>query len=446
MTEEIGIKLTTELDARGLAELRSRLNESRNELNSLARETEKGSQKWKEYKATVQELNRLIKASDADLKRYASSMVQTEQAVTKVNNAKTKLVTNTDKLTKSFSNLKTNVGSYSTTIVNLTGDIARGDKTMLESIGTLGLYAGGWAAVASGIYLAIQNLVEWENTNSKVIQNRQANTPQTSVNRGFGQYEKSRPPGVGMFGYNLGPTWDNSNVQYEPTWESLSGPQQAEILQRRFETKSNLGGSKNIQKAIEDKIEQAKALELQGGARLIFGEIQPMDVNASNDTLTPVLQDFFKGSIRPIDTGKTAGQIASQTLEDTQNIYSAVSSTMSVLGTQTDSFVGKLIGGFGTVLTIMEAIKAVNSIFSFIPGFASGGTPPIGTPFWVGERGPELMMTTTPSYVMNHNDSMRMANKSSSSPDVKLYLNANVDISASLRKEQKRYNYITVKK
>lgn len=37
----------------------------------------------------------------------------------------------------------------------------------------------------------------------------------------------------------------------------------------------------------------------------------------------------------------------------------------------------------------------------FMPGFAGGGEPPVNRPFWVGERGPELMQLGTSSRVFN---------------------------------------------
>ena len=127
--------------------------------------------------------------------------------------------------------------------------------------------------------------------------------------------------------------------------------------------------------------------------------------------------------------------------EDTLN---NVTHLFSLLNLSTDSFVGKIIGGFNTVLTIMEAIKTVNSIFSFIPGFAGGGYAPAGSPFIVGERGTELMFNSRPSYIMNHNDSMKYLSNNSQ-PTVNVYLAGNIDVTASLQKENRKYNYVTVK-
>ena len=41
-----------------------------------------------------------------------------------------------------------------------------------------------------------------------------------------------------------------------------------------------------------------------------------------------------------------------------------------------------------------------------IPGFSSGGKSPVNQPFWVGEKGPELMMLPRSGRVLSHEDSM----------------------------------------
>ena len=117
---------------------------------------------------------------------------------------------------------------------------------------------------------------------------------------------------------------------------------------------------------------------------------------------------------------------------------------MNLIGITTDSFLGKLIGGFGTVLSIMEAIKAVNSILNFIPGFASGGIA--SGLFMAGERGAELInVGNQTARVYNHSDTMKFVNQNNNSSNVNVYLAGNIDVSASLRKENKKYRYITIK-
>jgi len=134
-----------------------------------------------------------------------------------------------------------------------------------------------------------------------------------------------------------------------------------------------------------------------------------------------------------------------ETLQNTQTIFSAISQTMSLIGITTDSFLGKLVSGFGTVLTMMESIKAVNSILSFIPGFASGGSFAGNSPMWVGEQGKELLFPNTGGYIMNHSDSMRFVNQGNSNNNVNVYLSGNIDVKAALKKDNKKYRYITIK-
>jgi hypothetical protein len=135
----------------------------------------------------------------------------------------------------------------------------------------------------------------------------------------------------------------------------------------------------------------------------------------------------------------------SSTYEDVTNTYGAINNMMSVLNLGTETFVSKLLGGFNSVLIIMESIKAVNSILSFIPGFASGGSFS-GGPMIVGERGPELLFANTSGYVMNNQDSQRYLNSSvnNSQPAINLYVGANLSpkyFTAQLEKANSRKNY-----
>lgn len=81
-------------------------------------------------------------------------------------------------------------------------------------------------------------------------------------------------------------------------------------------------------------------------------------------------------------------------------------------------FVADMKGQF--IKSIKEALmagfgkKLLGGLGGFL-GFASGGTPPVGRPFWVGERGPELMMIDRPSRVYSNEDSKRMVAGASTS-------------------------------
>ena len=203
------------------------------------------------------------------------------------------------------------------------------------------------------------------------------------------------------------------------------------------------GGSdkvaKEIVKAAYDNLNDQMSYLFKGGTRSAYDLFSK---NVSVPFLPRNVNDNLGSSISRIKTDKGFGETASNTLTDTQTLYGVISQTMSLIGISTDSFLGKLVSGFGTVLTIMESIKTVNSILNFIPGFADGGIMPGVS--WVGERGKELMFNPG-AYVMNHSDSMKFMNSNSSSSNVNVYLSGNIDVKAQLRKENKKYRAITIK-
>jgi len=55
------------------------------------------------------------------------------------------------------------------------------------------------------------------------------------------------------------------------------------------------------------------------------------------------------------------------------------------------------------------AWNLASSFFSSEDGLATGGDIPVGKPVWVGEKGRELLFSTRPGYVMNHQESMSYA-------------------------------------
>jgi len=123
-TEEVKIKLTSELDSKGYDELRKKLNESRNELNALARATEKGSKEYKTYKESVKEINRIVKLSDADLKKYTQSIIAEEQALKKAEKGLKDVGKETEKTSGKFDNLiKVGIAGGITYLVSQVGNL-----------------------------------------------------------------------------------------------------------------------------------------------------------------------------------------------------------------------------------------------------------------------------------------------------------------------------------
>ena len=474
MTEEVKIAITTEVDTKDLETLRTQLNEARNGINALARETKKGSDEWKAYKESVKEVNRVRKLSDQDLKGYIRTIQQEEQALRKVETAgqklksgKTQLTSSTDKLGKSFVSLKTNVGQYSNTLVHLTDNVAKGNATIGDSIGQLALYAGGWASVGAGIIYVTSQLRDFLKEASGI--------DISSLLGGFQEFTDA----YGGFVLKQAEIEAKKNKETDdiidqlfrpigPTREDMPGQFDAERRQKIAER-----DKQTIQKTASNKV-TTKTIELTN--ELMEAERKLADLEAKKGTFSEAdkgalvykehlfdiatLIRHIAGLKLPSSLLQTQSGIAGQDLvdrsrgeglmafetpqpifdpkqkeegrnlaNDAETMYGAISSSMNALGVGTDTFVGSMITGFGTVLTIMEAIKAVNSILSIIPGFASGG---IATgSFIAGERGAELI---TPlgggmSRIYNNSDTNRILNQTNtlSQSPVNIYLSANVN-------------------
>ena len=441
MTEEVKIAITTEVDTKDLETLRTQLNEARNGINALARETKKGSDEWKAYKESVKEVNRVRKLSDQDLKGYIRTIQQEEQALRKVETAgqklksgKTQLTSSTDKLGKSFVSLKTNVGQYSNTLVHLTDNVAKGNATIGDSIGQLALYAGGWASVGAGIIYVTSQLRDFLKEASGI--------DISSLLGGFQEFTDA----YGGFVLKQAEIEAKKNKETDdiidqlfrpigPTREDMPGQFDAErrqkIAERDKQTIQKTGRGGNVRKTAEviiEKTQQELYIEMLRAAneKLKYSKSARID----NRELTLLQQMNLPGDSFSTAQPQTPSEDTSRNLaNDAETMYGAISSSMNALGVGTDTFVGSMITGFGTVLTIMEAIKAVNSILSIIPGFASGG---IATgSFIAGERGAELI---TPlgggmSRIYNNSDTNRILNQTNtlSQSPVNIYLSANVN-------------------
>ncbi len=86
------------------------------------------------------------------------------------------------------------------------------------------------------------------------------------------------------------------------------------------------------------------------------------------------------------------------------NVYGLKGGTTAALGNLGNlSGVGALSG-----LSNMSGYGGSNTYQNY-PGAATGGSPPVGSPFWVGENGPELMQLGVKSHVWDHQSSLRLA-------------------------------------
>jgi len=115
--------------------------------------------------------------------------------------------------------------------------------------------------------------------------------------------------------------------------------------------------------------------------------------------------------------------------EDGKAIYSNITNILSILGIQTDSFVGKMINGFNSVLAILESIRAVNSILNMIPFLATGGSVTAGSPYIVGERGAELFVPNSNGQVFSNSQTMKILSQAQSSNAgvVNVYIGGTLD-------------------
>lgn len=110
MTEEIGIKIRTDLDASGLKQLRTALASSRDEMKNVSRGLDKTSNDFKINQAAVKELTRVIKLSDKELNSYVNSLNRVDNASKNVGNK------NFTNLQNSFSGISSALNSIGLTI------------------------------------------------------------------------------------------------------------------------------------------------------------------------------------------------------------------------------------------------------------------------------------------------------------------------------------------
>ena len=142
----------------------------------------------------------------------------------------------------------------------------------------------------------------------------------------------------------------------------------------------------------------------------------------------------LEGISGKVQSGKNE-DISSTLLADSETIYQNISSLMNVLNIGTDTFVSKLLAGFGAAY---QVLGIVGSILSFIPGGgviskafgarASGGMVNAGGTYLVGEQGPELLRMSGPGMVYNNSQTNKLMNQSlNKSNPINVYVSSNID-------------------
>jgi len=162
-----------------------------------------------------------------------------------------------------------------------------------------------------------------------------------------------------------------------------------------------------------------------------------------DEIIDPMLQ--FRLDIQAQEEAKAERQKA---IDDTETVYSGITNILSALNVGTETFVGKILSGFDSAATIIKSLQTINSVFSLIPGFASGGEALAGMPYMAGERGTELIFPQTNHTVLNHSDTMRYLN-SNSGGQVNVYVSSNVNqryLDVGIEKHNSTKNYIKVSK
>jgi len=158
--------------------------------------------------------------------------------------------------------------------------------------------------------------------------------------------------------------------------------------------------------------------------------------------------EYQAKSDRMLEDANKKDELSKSLIDDTETVYSGITNILSALNIGTETFVGKILSGFDSAATIIKSLQTINSVFSLIPGFASGGEALAGMPYMAGERGTELIFPQTNHTVLNHSDTMRYLN-SNSGGQVNVYLSSNVNqryLDVGIEKHNSTKNYIKVSK
>ena len=184
-------------------------------------------------------------------------------------------------------------------------------------------------------------------------------------------------------------------------------------------------------------------------------------INAYRDKNGNISKENMKLSQKEIDSFAKLNQTqdgeeqSSTLLADSETIYQNISSLMNVLNVGTDTFVSKLLAGFGAAY---QVLGIVGSILSFIPGGgiiskafgarASGGMVNAGQTYLTGERGIELFTPSVSGMIHNNSQTNKLMNQSlNKSNPINVYVSSNIDqryLKVGIEKYNANQKYIRV--
>ena len=198
------------------------------------------------------------------------------------------------------------------------------------------------------------------------------------------------------------------------------------------------GGSTSREKTAVDKIEKtaqeiyiAKLYEIAERLKYSLGQPQTPGLPNKMQGFSIIDLESISGKVQ---SGKNE-DISSTLLADSETIYQNISSLMNVLNIGTDTFVSKLLAGFGAAY---QVLGIVGSILSFIPGGgviskafgarSSGGMVNAGQTYLTGERGIELFTPSVSGMIHNNSQTNKLMNQSlNKSNPINVYVSSNID-------------------
>ena len=205
--------------------------------------------------------------------------------------------------------------------------------------------------------------------------------------------------------------------------------------------KTSKGGNTNRTDTLSESekkklAEQEAILSINANGQAEFFELTKIKVPYTTDN-KGVQSDWMAGmSDKELQSflalNNTPSNEPSTLVDDSQTIYNNIAGLMNILNVGTDTFVSKLLAGFGTAYQILDI---ATSILSFIPGFgsifgrASGGMVNAGGTYLVGERGPEILrMSGSGGMIYNNSQTNKLMNTALNRQNpVNVYVSSNID-------------------